>query len=875
MAENTSTKIIDIQINTDKALAELVKMKAQLADLKTITDNYKGTVNENSAAHIKASTDYKILAQEIKNNESLLLKSTIATKENSTEVQRLTASNAQLLAERSKIDSATVEGRKKYEDLTKKINDNDKALKELGTDMQKNKANIGNYTESIVEASKQTKGFTEHMGDFSKNVSSQSKSMGILGSGVSGVISKGKEMVSGFGEIGAKGVSTFKTLNTAVASTGIGLLVVLISSLVAWFTKSTEGSIKMKQATAAVGAVIDVIVGALVKLGSIIVDVFTKPKELIKSVGQFLQDQIFNRIESFSKMGGAIVEIFSGNMKKGFADLGKGFLQAVTGVEDVIGKVEAMGDAAKAAFAKASEAAHAAIAISDDERKLAKEKRESLINEAKIQNEINKQRDIAIDKENTKKERTDALKKALEGENELAAEKLRIAEKEFKLIDDKVKLTKLSNKKVTADQKDELAQAEANLINVENERLTRQFKMKAKLSALTIQIDAEERSMGDKTAALKMALMNDGYNKQLDLLDKEKKEKQRQADEVNSFYKKTVVSKKDIDTWYNSNKAKLTAEESIANMDNEIAIYKEKNKTLLDGTKALNEEILNEEEKRLNDSYELDTKSLDAKLKAGQLTQAQYDLAIIQANNAKNESIKQNNQALYDYENSQKLAQIEADMILNSDNILYEFEANEAALYEQYLQERGAAVARGEDVTNIDRIYSKQRTDIAKLEADAKMALAEGFAGNLKTIFGEETAIGKAAAIAETTINTYRGATAAYASLAAIPVVGVPLGIAAAGAAIATGLANVKKIMAVKTPGGGGGGGSMPSGSTSGGGATTLGRGTLTAEVGQGIVSRSVKDSGNTSLNVQPVLPVDNVTIAQNKAMQNNKTGTI
>ncbi|MFN7725148.1 MAG: hypothetical protein ACK5QH_08775 [Rubrivivax sp.] len=54
--------------------------------------------------------------------------------------------------------------------------------------------------------------------------------------------------------------------------------------------------------------------------------------------------------------------------------------------------------------------------------------------------------------------------------------------------------------------------------------------------------------------------------------------------------------------------------------------------------------------------------------------------------------------------------------------------------------------------------------------------------------------INKIAGISEAVINTYRSATGAYAALAPIPIVGPALGAAAAGVAIAAGLANVNAI---------------------------------------------------------------------------------
>jgi hypothetical protein len=54
--------------------------------------------------------------------------------------------------------------------------------------------------------------------------------------------------------------------------------------------------------------------------------------------------------------------------------------------------------------------------------------------------------------------------------------------------------------------------------------------------------------------------------------------------------------------------------------------------------------------------------------------------------------------------------------------------------------------------------------------------------------------VGKAAAIAQATIQMYTAATGAYASMSSIPYVGPALGAAAAAAAIAAGLANISSI---------------------------------------------------------------------------------
>jgi hypothetical protein len=79
--------------------------------------------------------------------------------------------------------------------------------------------------------------------------------------------------------------------------------------------------------------------------------------------------------------------------------------------------------------------------------------------------------------------------------------------------------------------------------------------------------------------------------------------------------------------------------------------------------------------------------------------------------------------------------------------------------------------------------------------------------GKVADLFGRESAAGKAAAIAQATIDTYLSAQKAYTSTVGVPIVGPVLAPINAGLAIAAGIKNIKAITAVKTPGGGGGGG--------------------------------------------------------------------
>lgn len=105
-----------------------------------------------------------------------------------------------------------------------------------------------------------------------------------------------------------------------------------------------------------------------------------------------------------------------------------------------------------------------------------------------------------------------------------------------------------------------------------------------------------------------------------------------------------------------------------------------------------------------------------------------------------------------------------------------------------------------------EKDYQKARQNIQD-EADQKrLDSYEGTLSDttsaLKSALGEGNALYKAAAITQTIIETYKGATAAYASLSTIPIVGPALGVAAAAAVTAAGLANVAKIRSAREQGG-------------------------------------------------------------------------
>lgn len=121
------------------------------------------------------------------------------------------------------------------------------------------------------------------------------------------------------------------------------------------------------------------------------------------------------------------------------------------------------------------------------------------------------------------------------------------------------------------------------------------------------------------------------------------------------------------------------------------------------------------------------------------------------------------------------------------------------------------AKEREEELANAEAI-KQARLDITKSTLDALSALNEAFTGESEQEQKKGFERSKKIQTAQALISTYESAVQAFKSLAGIPVVGPGLGTAAAVAATAAGLANVKKIQSQTFQGGAAGGGSSYSG---------------------------------------------------------------
>lgn len=187
--------------------------------------------------------------------------------------------------------------------------------------------------------------------------------------------------------------------------------------------------------------------------------------------------------------------------------------------------------------------------------------------------------------------------------------------------------------------------------------------------------------------------------------------------------------------------------------------------------------------------------------------------------------------------------QVDKKLLEDSYQFSYEIEAKKTALAAQGAKDRlDNAVwlaTREEQLANMTRagvqaIHVQEQQDQANANAlwesgwRGKLQTSQGILTNLATLMDTHSRkmfkIGKVAAISDAIISAILGAQQAFTSLSKIPYVGPALGIAAAAAALAAGMANVQRIKAVQYGGGGsvGGGGGASSGASGAGSSTGM-----------------------------------------------------
>lgn len=781
------------------------------------------------------------------------------------------------------LGTALAQNRRIYEDFTQAqresaegkqlletIHAQDEAYRELQRSIGVTQVDVGNYRQAILDALGDNQAFGTSMNGVVNSFNNLRVNVIALSTPFVNFVQTGRLAPAALNATAAAtgNVSTgMKILRGAIIATGIGALVVVLGSLIAYFTSTQEGINKVNKVLTPLKVVFQTLIGVVQNFGKYLLEAITHPKQMLIDLLDFLKGQFMNRLNGMIDIFKGIGKIITGDIKEGIKQVGEAAAQTVTGVENVVGKVK---DAGKAMSDTIDEAVKRGQRIEEINQKLSSSEADFIQQTAELKQLFKEQNMIAEDTTKTFAEREEAAKKSIEIQKQIN----KLAEDRNGLEQELLNLKFASNDTSDADRA-ELAKKKAELAEQAAARIeaitTQNNKVNTIRKAANDQANAQAKEAADKARAHleeqlkwqkeavedyvktnsavaqslqeRLAIEEKGMQDRLALLDKEK---------ANGLIKKNEYEKqkREIEEAY----LKISTDLSIEAVKKEAEQYEAQNKTKIESETRLTAELIVQEQARQDAIYQ---KKVEALEKEKQLKQEARDWDY----NAESE-YQQQLQALKDDHDTQsrelrnQADQQEKELKKQNDELDFQdklltlqeqgatqWEVEEDQMRQNHEQEREALnelltsnqVSQEEYNKRLSILNRKQSQDEINLKRkteESKLQLALGALSQAKQLFGEHTAVGKAAAVAEAMINTYLGITKA---LSAYP---PPYNAIMAGVTGAMGMLNVKKIMEtdVKYEKGG----LLKGKSHSEGGIpfTVAGRGGFEAEGGEYIVNK-------------------------------------
>ena len=348
-----------------------------------------------------------------------------------------------------------------------------------------------------VDSKKATKGLKDlekGIDGVNKEVQETSKSTqemsGTIDQVSGGAVTKFNKFKGAIGSV----TTGFKSLRVAIIGTGIGALLIAVTALGQAFTRSEEGQNKFSKILGVIGSVTGNLLDLLADLGENIISVFENPKQALIDFKNLIVENITNRfeaiIDTLGFLGSAFKKVFSGDFSGALEDAkkaGSSYIDSVTGVKNSIDKAS---ESVKNFTKEIVDDANAAAKIADQRANAEKKARDLIVERAEAERQIADLRAKAVDKEKfTAQERVKFLEEAGRVSDELAAKEVQVAKLRLEAKKTENELTK-SNK----DDLKEAAELEANVIQLETQRLNLQKSLSKELLNSRREVTAEEKA---------------------------------------------------------------------------------------------------------------------------------------------------------------------------------------------------------------------------------------------------------------------------------------------------------------------------------------------------------------------------------------------
>lgn len=506
---------VEISLHNEKVRAKEATANAtrKSADedkkARDILDQYSGTLKEQVSNNVNLKTQLQALRIEIKETNSSQF-SSIETKKHLAEQEIILKSAIQqsnLELNRSVKEQNAAEG--SSDQLSTRLDRLRAAYRGLNKDERDNIEIGGKLLANITDLDKELKKLDASQGVFNRfvgeygtwgnslnsifpvlgDINNSLKTHSTLLTKVSGSV---KDYVNGtMGMTEAQKAATMatggtsaamKVLRIALISTGIGAIVVVLGSLIAYLASTQEGIDKIRSVTIPLTTIFQKLIGVVQEIGKRLFEAFTNPKQALKDLVDFLQNNVMNRLRAFSVIIDAIKNFDTKGMVNGFAQLG-------LGITDVTGKIERFGEGVADVFSQAyidgQKIAQLQIDIENGEINLIKRKAE-LNKEFKIANEMAKDASLS------NKERQAAGQRAID----ITEEQLKLEQKQ---IDMSIQLAKLKAAQNDTDREaeKEIAELEAKRIDFESAASERRTQARMTLNRVNAKIASDDKKASE------------------------------------------------------------------------------------------------------------------------------------------------------------------------------------------------------------------------------------------------------------------------------------------------------------------------------------------------------------------------------------------
>lgn len=784
MGKNINIASLDIDVqqlvkNAAKTAEAINEMKEQQEKLRLKGKESSEQFVANAAALKSMEAIYKnqqaALSAQIAEEEKLInVKKNVsqAVKQQNDSENAYVQNNKQLIELKKQLSISDDDYEKRLAKINAKIAENNTWLKENGSAHANLMVTMSDYKDQVTDA------FDE---------------INIFNGGISGFVSRAQE-AGGVGKLLGKSFSDmgegFSGMAKAMMANPFGTILALVAPLIQKLMSMPPVTNAVEKAMAALGPIIEIL---------------TTPIQLLADGIAWLIDGFANFVSSSTEAGRAAQEL----------------------------------EKAQEALKKEQEALSAAMSVQEEKNEKAKQDAQALMEIANNQTKSEAERTkaleaaAAIEKQNMaeRKKLADdaynaavkeaALKRGLTAQEitdlknggAAYAEKMRtvkgFTQEEIEALTKAgITKSKLNNQeqqmlkgheaarqKISTD-----AKAQRDAANAEEDRAEEARRQKAdklRQDAITkqkLELDLFIKNQGTKARTLKeeLAIQEQVYNKKMAIINAEFAASDKSAN---------AKLQKEIAIAEEHNKIlQQRAAVAVDNASKELQAYIASNQSKIAEGALLTDAMIAEEKIRLDGIAAQEAAFQQQKLTQGVIDKEAYDTAI--------KAIADKNTAAHATITAQQSEQkktadainIENKRLTDTANMDYDLGARLDKLDAEKKQELDAAEKTGADKQLIEAKYAKMEKDTRAEVMNNKLDLANQTFGSLQSILGKESAAGKAMAVAQATIDTYKSATAAYGAMSGIPVVGPALGAVAAAAAVAAGIQNVKKITATKPP---------------------------------------------------------------------------